>query len=218
MNNIVPIVRDSLDGVRYTDLFSNLLSSRIIMLHGEIDTNMAHMIVAKLLYLDAEAKKPIHIYINSPGGSVIAALAIYDAMQHIGSEVITVCIGEACSAASLLFVAGDRRLLCTHARILVHQPMGSTKGQASDLKLYVNEMKIIENQVLELYRKHTGLPLKMLIKIMDRDTVIRNEDAIRLKFADSMVEPSKHKKAKIIHTTKNKKSSDISLDLEESVI
>lgn len=191
MHNIVPIVKDFFDGMRYTDLFSNLLSARIVMIYGEIDNSVAHMTIAKLLYLDAESKKPLYLYINSPGGSAIDGLAIYDAMQHIGSEIITVCMGEASSAASLLFAAGDKRLLCPHARILVHQPMGGRNGQASDLRIYVEEIEMLKKQVIDIYKKHTKLDEETLVALMDRDSIIRGQKAIDMGFADQIVSPTK---------------------------
>lgn len=183
----IPIVKDSLDSLRYTDLFSSLLSSRIIMIYGEINISTSHITIAKLLYLDSEPDKAIYIYINSIGGSVIDTLAIYDAMQNIRSEIITVCMGEACSAASIIFTAGNKRLLSEHSRILVHQPIGGMQGQASDLKIYVSEMKIIEQQIVDIYHKHTKICKHSLRQMMDRDKVIRGTEAIEIGFADQII-------------------------------
>lgn len=164
------------------------------MLCGRIDTDMAHMIISKLLYLDAEGKSEIYMYINSPGGSAIDALAIYDAMQNITSLVITICMGEAASAASMLFCSGDKRILCEHARLLIHQPMGGTSGQASDLKIYVNELKILEEQIIQIYQRHTGIHREALIPMLERDRIIRNHEAIELGFADEIMVSKKDKK------------------------
>lgn len=140
--SLVPIViQKTARGERSYDIYSRLLNERIIFLTGEINDNLASLICSQLLFLEAEDKtRDVYIYINSPGGSITAALAIYDTMMFISPKVNTLCLGQACSAASMIMCAGNKRFILKNARMLLHQPLGQMKGQARDLELYVTEI------------------------------------------------------------------------------
>jgi ATP-dependent Clp protease, protease subunit len=189
LSNVVPIVthRDE-NTSRQIDIFSRLLKDRVIMLVGPIEDDLSNIVISQLLHLESEnSNSDISIYINSPGGSVTAALAIYDVMKYIKPKVNTICIGQACSAASLLLCAGDRRLITKHSRILLHQPIGGTQGQAADLHIYVKEILIIEEQLLEIYHTNTGISKENLKKFFDRDTIFRGKEAVEIGLVDEVV-------------------------------
>lgn len=188
---LVPmVVEKSQFGERAFDIYSRLLKERIIFLGEAIDDHVANLIIAQLLFLSAEdSKKDIKLYINSPGGSVTAALAIYDTMQHVGPEVSTVCIGQAASAAAVLLASGapGKRTSLPNARVLLHQVMGGAEGQARDVEIQTKEMLRIKNQVNEIISKHTGQALKKIENDTDRDFFMTPEEAKTYGLIDNVI-------------------------------
>ncbi|XP_044764637.1 ATP-dependent Clp protease proteolytic subunit [Coccinella septempunctata] len=170
---LVPIViEQSGRGERSYDIYSRLLKERIICLMGPIHDSMSSLLVAQLLFLQSESTiKPIHLYINSPGGSVTAGLAIYDTMQYILPPIATWCVGQACSMASLLLAAGTNgmRHSLPNARIMIHQPSGGVQGQATDIQIQAEEILKLKKQINNLYVYHTGIPLEKIQTKMERD-------------------------------------------------
>ena len=168
MMNFVPIVvEQSSRGERSYDIYSRLLKDRIIFVTGTIDDNMANLIIAQLLFLEAEdPNKDIHLYINSPGGSVSAGMAIYDTMQYIKPEVSTICMGMAASMASVLLAAGakGKRFTLPYARVMIHQPLGGAQGQATEIEIHAREILRIRDEMNDIMAKHTG-QLKEKIQI-----------------------------------------------------
>ena len=160
MMNFVPIVvEQSSRGERSYDIYSRLLKDRIIFVTGTIDDNMANLIIAQLLFLEAEdPNKDIHLYINSPGGSVSAGMAIYDTMQYIKPEVSTICMGMAASMASVLLAAGakGKRFTLPYARVMIHQPLGGAQGQATEIEIHAREILRIRDEMNDIMAKHTG--------------------------------------------------------------
>jgi ATP-dependent Clp protease, protease subunit len=169
----VPIVIEQTSrGERSYDIYSRLLKERIIFVCGEVEDHMANLVVAQLLFLEAESPdKDIYMYINSPGGVVSAGLAIYDTMQYIKSRVATLCIGQACSMGSLLLTAGapEMRYALPHSRIMIHQPSGGYRGQATDIEIHARETLKTKAILNNLYVKHTGQKLSQVEKSMERD-------------------------------------------------
>lgn len=180
-NALVPVVvEQSSRGERSFDIFSRLLRERIIFVTGEVEDNMASLIVAQLLFLESEnPSKDISMYINSPGGVVTAGMAIHDTMQYIRPKVGTVCIGQAASMGSFLLAAGEpgMRVALTNARIMVHQPSGGAQGQASDIALQAQEILRIRASMNQLYSKYTGKDLPTIEKAMERDNFMTAEEA-----------------------------------------
>jgi ATP-dependent Clp protease protease subunit len=203
-NTLIPYVLEpSPHGERAYDIYSRLLKERIIIIHGEICDSLASVVVAQLLYLESQTTaKPINIYINSPGGVVTAGLAIYDTMQYIEAPVSTLCIGQACSMASLLLAAGTKgmRRSLPNARIMVHQPAGGFSGQASDIEIHAREILEIKRRMNQLYVHHTGKPLEFIEKVMDRDTWFSAEEAKNFGLIDAVI---------------TKRSSDLAVKGEE---
>eukprot|EP00055_Hartaetosiga_balthica_P006619 m.21119 g.21119 ORF g.21119 m.21119 type:complete len:249 (+) comp5327_c0_seq1:89-835(+) len=176
---------------RAYDIYSRLLKERIICLMGEVNDNVASSIVAQLLHLESEnPKKNIQIYINSPGGSVTAGLAIYDTIQYIKPDVSTVCIGQACSMGSLLLTAGKQglRYCLPNARVMIHQPIGGAYGQATDIQIQAEEIQKMKKNLTRLYEKHTGQPNNKLVAAMERDTFLSAEEAVEFGLVDSVIE------------------------------
>ncbi|XP_011141348.1 uncharacterized protein LOC105184331 isoform X2 [Harpegnathos saltator] len=171
--NFVPVVvEQSGRGERAYDIYSRLLKERIICLMGPITDNVSSVVIAQLLFLQSESSKnPIHMYINSPGGSVTAGLGIYDTMQYVLPPVATWCVGQACSMASLLLAAGAKgmRHSLPNARIMTHQPSGGVQGQATDIQIQALEILKLKKQINELYVKHTGQELEKIESSMERD-------------------------------------------------
>ncbi len=178
---LVPmVVEKSQFGERAFDIYSRLLKERIIFLGEAIDDHVANLVIAQLLFLEAEdPKKEIKLYINSPGGSVTAALAIYDTMQYVKPDVITVCIGQAASAAAVLLAAGasGKRMSLPNARVMIHQVMGGVEGQVRDVEIQTKEMIRIKHQVNNILVKHTGQSLKKIETDTDRDFFMNPDDA-----------------------------------------
>jgi ATP-dependent Clp protease protease subunit len=166
------VVEQTSRGERAYDIYSRLLKERIIFVCGQVEDYMANLIVAQLLFLEAEnAEKDIHMYINSPGGVVTAGLAIYDTMQYIKPKVSTLCMGQACSMGSLLLTAGEKgmRYALPHSRIMIHQPSGGYQGQATDIEIHAKETLKIKSMLNNIYVKHTGQKLDVIEKSMERD-------------------------------------------------
>ena len=181
MMNLVPmVVEQSSRGERAYDIFSRMLKDRIIFLTGPVEDGMAALITAQLLFLESEnPKKEIYMYINSPGGVVTSGMAIYDTMQYIKSPVSTVCIGQAASMGSLLLCAGhkDMRVALPNARVMVHQPSGGFRGQASDIQRHADDIQALKKRLNEIYVKHTGNKYAVIEKTLDRDFFMTAEEA-----------------------------------------
>nr|ACO12976.1 ATP-dependent Clp protease proteolytic subunit, mitochondrial precursor [Lepeophtheirus salmonis] len=192
MSRLVPIVVEQTGrGERSYDIYSRLLKDRIICLMGQVDDVISGLMVAQLLFLQAESgKKPIHMYINSPGGSVTAGLAIYDTMQYIQPPIATWCVGQACSMGSLLLTAGTKgmRHSLPNSRIMVHQPSGQSHGQASDIQIQAQEILNLRARLNNIYVKHTGQPLDIVEKSMDRDNFMSADDALKFGLIDKVLE------------------------------
>ncbi len=190
-NNLIPmVVEQSSRGERAYDIYSRLLKERIIFLTGPIDDNVASLISAQLLFLESEnPKKEISFYINSPGGIVWSGLAVYDTMQYISSKIMTICIGQASSAASLLLTAGEKgmRFSLPNSRIMVHQPSGGFQGQVTDIEIQTNEIIKTKKKLNEIYTKHTGKSLKDIESIMERDKFFSPQEAIKFGLIDKIV-------------------------------
>jgi ATP-dependent Clp protease, protease subunit len=181
LSALVPVVVEQTSrGERSFDIFSRLLRERIVFVTGEVEDNMASLIVAQLLFLESEnPKKDIFMYINSPGGVVTAGMAIHDTMQYIRPRVGTFCIGQACSMGSFLLAAGEpgMRVALPNARIMIHQPSGGARGQATDIEIQVREILRIKARMNELYVKYTGKTLDVIEKAMDRDNFMEAGEA-----------------------------------------
>lgn len=178
---LVPmVVEQTSRGERSFDIFSRLLRERIVFVTGEVEDQMASLIVAQLLFLESEnPKKDIYMYINSPGGVVTAGMAIHDTMQYIRPRVGTVCVGQAASMGSFLLAAGEpgMRVALSNARVMVHQPSGGARGMASDIEIQAREILRIRKRMNDLYVKYTGKSLKEIEKAMDRDTFLEADEA-----------------------------------------
>jgi len=194
-NNLIPmVVEQSSRGERAYDIYSRLLKERIIFLTGPIDDNIASLICAQLLFLESEnPKKEISFYINSPGGIVWSGLAIYDTMQYISPDIMTICIGQAASAGSLLLTAGskDMRFSLPNSRIMVHQPSGGYQGQVTDIEIHTNEIKKTKERLNKIYSQHTGRKIDEIQKIMERDRYFSSEEAVEFGLIDKIVESRK---------------------------
>ena len=179
--SVIPMVVDQTSrGERAYDIYSRLLKDRVIFLSGEVEDNMANLIVAQLLFLESEdPDKDIYLYINSPGGSVTAGMAIYDTMQYIKPDVRTICIGQACSMGAFLLAGGaaSKRGALPHARVMIHQPLGGFRGQASDIQIHAKEILKIKGTLNERLAFHTGQPIETIEKDTDRDNFMSAEEA-----------------------------------------
>ncbi len=192
MSSLVPyVVEQTSRGERSYDIFSRLLNDRIIMLSDEVNDATASLVVAQLLYLEGQdPDKDIHLYINSPGGSISAGMAIYDTMQFIKCDVSTICIGMAASMGSFLLAAGakGKRLALPNSEIMIHQPLGGAKGQASDIKIQAEHILFIRNRMNTLLSEMTGQPLEVIEKDTDRDNWMTAEDAVKYGLIDKVIE------------------------------
>lgn len=190
----VPSVPYRLPGSAYEqwiNIYERLFRERIIFLSEEVDDGIANAIVAYLLYLDSDDQsKPIYLYINSPGGSVTAGMAIYDTMRHIKSEVVTICVGLAASMGSFLLAGGTKgkRLALPHSRIMIHQPSGGTRGQATDIEIEAREILRIRHQLNQIYAENTGQPLEKIERDMDRDFFMSAAEAKDYGLIDRVIE------------------------------
>ena len=192
MNNLVPmVVEQSNKGERAYDIYSRLLKERIIFLTGQINDNVASLVTAQLLFLEAEdPKKEIFLYINSPGGLVTAGLGIYDTMQYIKPEISTLCIGQAASMGSFLLAAGTKgkRFSLPNSRIMVHQPSAGFQGQATDIEIHANEVLSLKKRLNEIYSKHTGKSVDEIKTALERDNFMTADAAKSFGLIDEVVE------------------------------
>jgi ATP-dependent Clp protease protease subunit len=192
MNYLVPMVVEQTNrGERSYDIYSRLLKERIIFLTGAVEDNMSTLMVAQLLFLEAEnPKKEISMYINSPGGVVTSGLAIYDTMQFIKPAVSTLCVGQAASMGSLLLTAGETgmRFALPNARIMVHQPSGGYQGQVTDILIHAKEVESLKRRLNEIYVKHTGQPLNSVEDALERDNFMTSEAAKSFGLIDSVID------------------------------
>ena len=192
--SLVPMVLEQTSkGERSYDIYSRLLRDRVILLEGEVHDQMANLIVAQLLYCESEnPDKDIHVYINSPGGSVTAGMAIYDAMQFISPDVSTIVMGQACSMGSLLAQAGakGKRLILPNARHMIHQPSGGARGQATDMEIQVREILEMKKNLTNIYVKHNsvGKTYEELAKDMERDFFMSAQQAVEYGLADKVLD------------------------------
>lgn len=188
---LVPIViEQSARGERAFDIYSRLLKERVVFLVGPIEDYMANLVIAQLLFLEAEnPDKDIHLYINSPGGLVTAGLAIYDTMQFIKPDVSTLCIGQAASMGALLLAGGaaGKRYSLPHSRIMIHQPLGGFRGQASDIAIHAQEILSLRDRLNEILARHTGQPIEKIRADTDRDNFMSGEDARRYGLIDKVL-------------------------------
>ena len=190
MSVIPMVVEQTSRGERSYDIYSRLLKERVIFLSGEVEDRMANLIVAQLLFLESEdPKKDINIYINSPGGSVTAGMAIYDTMQFIKPDVRTLCIGQACSMGAFLLAGGaaGKRAALPNARVMIHQPLGGFRGQASDIQIHAQEILKIKQTLNERLAFHTGQSIERIEKDTDRDNFMSAEEAKAYGLIDAVI-------------------------------
>jgi ATP-dependent Clp protease protease subunit len=192
MNNLIPMVVEQTNrGERSYDIYSRLLKDRIILLGSAIDDNVANVIVAQLLFLAAEdPEKDIHLYINSPGGSITAGMAIYDTMQFIKPDVETNCIGIAASMGSFLLAAGakGKRFALPNSEVMIHQPLGGAQGQASDIEIRAKRIIKMRDKLNHLYADFTGQPIERIAKDTDRDNFMSAQEALEYGLIDKVIE------------------------------
>ena len=189
MSVIPMVVEQSSRGERAYDIYSRLLKERIIFLTGQVEDNMANLIIAQMLFLEAEnPEKDIHLYINSPGGVVTAGMAIYDTMQFIKPDVSTICLGQACSMGSLLLTAGTKgkRYCLPNARVMIHQPLGGFQGQASDIQIHAQEILQVKNRLNKIMAMHTGQDISVIERDTDRDNFMSAEKAVEYGLVDAI--------------------------------
>jgi ATP-dependent Clp protease protease subunit len=188
---LVPIViEQTARGERSFDIYSRLLKERVIFLVGQVEDYMANLVVAQLLFLESEnPDKDIHLYINSPGGSVTAGMSIYDTMQFIKPDVSTLCIGQAASMGALLLTGGakDKRYCLPHSRMMIHQPLGGFQGQASDFDIHAKEILSIRDKLNKILAHHTGQPLEKVQQDTDRDNFLSADDAVSYGLIDKVL-------------------------------
>ncbi|MDR0301899.1 MAG: ATP-dependent Clp protease proteolytic subunit [Treponema sp.] len=191
MSNMVPIVVEQTGmGERSYDIYSRLLKDRIVFLDGEIHDVSADLVVAQLLFLDGQdTHKDINLYINSPGGSVTAGLAIYDTIQQLKSPVQTICLGQAASMAALILTAGtpEKRKVLPSSRVLIHQPWGGAQGQARDIGIQSREIVRLKKMTIQYFANHTGKSIEQVATDMERDLYMSAEDAVAYGVADSIL-------------------------------
>jgi ATP-dependent Clp protease protease subunit len=192
MNTLVPmVVEQSNKGERAYDIYSRLLKERIIFLTGQINDNVASLVTAQLLFLEAEdPKKEIYLYINSPGGLVTAGLGIYDTMQYVKPDISTLCIGQAASMGSFLLAAGTKgkRFSLPNSRVMVHQPSAGFQGQVTDIEIHANEVLSLKKRLNEIYSKHTGKTVDEVKSALERDNFMTAEVAKAFGLIDEVVE------------------------------
>ena len=188
---LVPIVvEQTARGERSFDIYSRLLKERVIFLVGQVEDYMANLVVAQLLFLESEnPDKDIHLYINSPGGSVTAGMSIYDTMQFIKPDVSTMCIGQAASMGALLLTGGakGKRYCLPHSRMMIHQPLGGYQGQASDIDIHAREILLIRDKLNKILAHHTGQPIEKIQQDTDRDNFLSANDAVEYGLIDKVL-------------------------------
>ena len=191
LNALVPmVVEQTAKGERSYDIYSRLLKERVIFLTGQVEDNMANLIVAQLLFLESEnPEKDIFIYINSPGGSVTAGMAIYDTMKFIKPDISTVCIGQAASMGAFLLSGGTKgkRFCLPNSRVMIHQPLGGFQGQASDFEIHAKEILSIKDKLNRLMAEHTGQPLEVVANDTDRDNFMSAQQAVDYGLVDGVL-------------------------------
>ena len=196
---VVPmVVEQSARGERAYDIYSRLLKERIIFVGSPVDDDVANIIIAQLLFLEAEdATKDAYMYVNCPGGVVTAGLAIYDTIQYIKTPVSTICIGQAASMGALLLTAGTKgkRYALPNSRMMIHQPLGGAQGQATDIEIQTHEIIRVKKLINEIFAKHTGQPLSKILKDTDRDFYMTPEQAVEYGLIDEVIEARKLKKS-----------------------
>ena len=190
--NLVPmVVEQSSRGERAYDIYSRLLKDRVIFIVGPVEDHMANLVVAQLLFLESEnPDKDINLYINSPGGSVSAGLAIYDTMQFIRCEVSTMCVGQAASMGAVLLAAGakEKRYCLPHSRVMIHQPLGGFQGQASDIDIHAREILKVRQQLNEILAEHTGQSVDTIAQDTERDNFMHPQQALKYGLIDQVFE------------------------------
>lgn len=205
--SIIPMVVEQVGhGERSYDIYSRLLKERIVCLMGQINDQVSSTVIAQLLFLQSQScNKPIHLYINSPGGLVTAGLAIYDTMQFIKCPVSTWCVGQACSMGSLLLAAGERgmRYSLPNSRIMLHQPSGGVKGQATDILIHAEEILELKKQLTQLYVNHTGMSADRVSLSMERDYFMNPIDAQKFGLIDKVLKTQKNNADKNINKAQN---------------
>jgi ATP-dependent Clp protease protease subunit len=198
MSNLVPfVIEQTGNGERSYDIYSRLLKDRIVFVDGEINDLTADLVVAQLLFLDGQdTEKDINLYINSPGGSVTAGLAIYDTMQYVKCDVQTICLGQAASMAALLLCAGSRgkRFVLPSSRVLIHQPWGGAQGQAMDIGIQSREIIRLKKLTIDYFAAHTGKDTAQIASDMERDFFMSADDAVSYGAADAILKREKHGK------------------------
>jgi ATP-dependent Clp protease protease subunit len=191
MRNLIPMVVEQTGrGERAYDIFSRLLKDRIVFLGTDINDEIANLVIAQMLFLESEdPEKDIHFYINSPGGTVSAGLAIYDTMQYIRPPVSTLCLGQAASMAAVLLCAGEKskRYALPYARIMIHQPLGGAQGQATDIDIQAREILRVREQLNNIIAKHTGQSIKKIEKDTDRDFFMTSKQAVEYGIVDEVI-------------------------------
>jgi len=200
MSSLVPyVVEQTGMGERTYDIFSRLLKDRIVFLDGEINDVTADLVVAQLLFLDGQdTEKDVNLYINSPGGSVTAGLAIYDTIQHLKSDVQTICLGQAASMAALILTAGTpgKRMILPSSRVLIHQPWGGAQGQARDIGIQSREIIRLKKMIIEYFALHSGKTTEQIASDMERDFYMSAQDAVDYGVVDSILKREKTGKEK----------------------
>ena len=190
LNALVPmVVEQTAKGERSYDIYSRLLKERIIFLTGQVEDNMANLILAQMLFLESEnPEKDIYLYINSPGGSVTAGMAIYDTMNFIKPDVSTICVGQAASMGAFLLSGGakGKRFCLPNSRVMIHQPLGGFQGQASDFEIHAREILTIKDKLNRLMAEHTGQPLDVVSRDTDRDNFMTASEAVEYGLVDSV--------------------------------
>ncbi len=193
--NLVPmVVEQTARGERAYDIYSRLLKDRLVFVVGPVEDHMANLVVAQLLFLESEnADKDIHLYINSPGGVVTAGLSIYDTMQFINCDVSTICVGQAASMGALLLAGGTKgkRFALPHSRVMVHQPSAGYQGQATDISIHANEVLELKKRLNEIMAKHTGQPIDIIERDLERDNFMGAQKALEYGIVDTVLEQRK---------------------------
>lgn len=188
--NVPYVVEQTPRGERQHDIFSRLLMDRIIFIGGEINDALSNAIIAQLLFLESnDPKKDVSLYINSPGGSITAGLAIYDTMNYIKPDVSTYCIGQAASMGAFLLSGGTKgkRFITNNARVMIHQPLGGTRGQAKDIEIHAKEIINIRNKINKILAENTGKSIDVIEKDTDRDFFMTSEDALKYGIVDKII-------------------------------
>jgi ATP-dependent Clp protease protease subunit len=186
------VVEHSAEGARQVDLYSRLLSDRIVLLTGEVTDDVADVVTAEMFYLESEnPNKDIYFYINSPGGAVTAGLAMYDVMQYVACDVVTICLGQAASMGAVLLAGGaaGKRMAMPNARVMIHQPMGGAQGQATDMEIQVREVNRMKSILNGILSEHTGQPIEVIQRDTDRDFFMSAAEAVKYGLIDEVAKP-----------------------------